>query len=101
MQAIAAYGISCAVAYLLLVRLLRHRRINSTVGRHLLANPIRNGATGQNPADYQMTPAEAQQIIRVSALWDAPFVVEKSLEFALFKTYGIVRRIISTYGLIG
>ncbi|QRV97467.1 hypothetical protein RhiJN_25486 [Ceratobasidium sp. AG-Ba] len=36
-----------------------------------------------------MTPAEAQEILRISAASDMPYMVEKSLEFALFKTYGI------------
>jgi hypothetical protein len=37
-----------------------------------------------------MTPAEAQKIIWTSSLYDHPMLVEKALEFALFKTYGIV-----------
>ncbi|KAG9123122.1 hypothetical protein FRC07_000202, partial [Ceratobasidium sp. 392] len=36
-----------------------------------------------------MTPAEAQEILRISSASDMPYLVEKSLEFALFKTYGI------------
>ncbi|CCO28303.1 hypothetical protein BN14_02298 [Rhizoctonia solani AG-1 IB] len=36
-----------------------------------------------------MTPAEAQKIIWTSSLYDHPMLVEKALEFALFKTYGI------------
>ncbi|KAF8756047.1 hypothetical protein RHS01_04842 [Rhizoctonia solani] len=42
-----------------------------------------------------MTPAEAQKIIWTSSLYDHPMLVEKALEFALFKTYGILQESIS------
>ena len=37
-----------------------------------------------------LTPEEAQKIIHVSTLYDMPLLLNYSLAFALFKTYGIV-----------
>ena len=37
-----------------------------------------------------ITPEEAQRIIQVSVLYDMPLLLNYSLAFALFKTYGIV-----------
>ncbi|KAG8762138.1 hypothetical protein FRC11_010969 [Ceratobasidium sp. 423] len=76
------------IAYLTVVHILRYRRVTSTMHKHVAEYPSQ-GTDGGNPSDYRMTPAEAQKIIWVSSLWDAPFLVEKSLEFAFFKTYGI------------
>lgn len=77
------------VTYLTLVRLLRHRRINSVLRDYLAKHKLENGKDDADPSAYPMTPAEAQQIMRVSSAYDAPWLVEKSLQFALFKTYGI------------
>lgn len=86
---LAIYGILGVFAYLAIVQILRYRKINSTFDRYLSTHAIRKSTNDGNPSDYPMTPAEAQRIIWVSSKWDAPFLVEKSLEFALFKTYGI------------
>lgn len=80
------------VTYLTLVRLLRYRCINTTIKKYLAEHTLRKGAGGTNPSDYPMTPVEAQKIMRISSAYDAPWLVVKSLEFALFKTYGIVSR---------
>ncbi|KAL5639247.1 hypothetical protein ACGC1H_006677 [Rhizoctonia solani] len=82
------YGILGGIAYLIVVRILRYRRITSTVREHISKHPPLQ--SGENPSDYQgMTPAQAQKIIWVSTQYDAPTVCEKSVEFALFKTYGV------------
>ncbi|KAJ1301621.1 hypothetical protein OPQ81_008868 [Rhizoctonia solani] len=85
MSSLTTYGILTSLAYLTVVHILRYRRIRSIVRKH----PPSRGTDGKNPSHYCMTPAEAQRIVWTSSLWDAPFLVEKSLEFALFKTYGI------------
>ncbi|CAE6434645.1 unnamed protein product [Rhizoctonia solani] len=88
MSSLTLYGILGSIAYLTVVHILRYRRISSTVRKHTENYPPLQD--GKNPCDYRgMTPAEAQKIIWVSSLYDFPFLVEKSLEFALFKTYGI------------
>lgn len=78
------------VLYLILVRLLRYRRINSVLRDYLATHTLEEGKDATDPSAYPMTPAEAQQIMRVSSAYDAPWLVEKCLQFALFKTYGIV-----------
>lgn len=37
-----------------------------------------------------LTVAEAQQIMHVSAVYDMPWLIVKALSFALFKTYAVV-----------
>ncbi|KAG8704678.1 hypothetical protein FRC08_002093, partial [Ceratobasidium sp. 394] len=85
----ATYGVLGMVAYLSLVRLLRYRLINGKLKGYLSTHTLRKGSDGSSPSDYPMTPAEAQEILRVSSASDMPYLVEKSIEFALFKTYGI------------
>ena len=66
-----------ALVWLLVVRALRWRRYNA-IHR-------------QFQAKYEtMTPEEAQKIMQVSTLYDMPLLLNYSLAFALFKTYGIV-----------
>ncbi|CAE6466359.1 unnamed protein product [Rhizoctonia solani] len=82
------YGILGGIAYLTVVRILRYRRITSTVREHVAKHP--HLPSGENPSDYRgMTPAQAQKIIWVSTQYDFPTVCEKAVELALFKTYGI------------
>ena len=40
----------------------------------------------------RITPEEAQKIIQISTMYDMPLLLNYSLGFALFKTYGIVSR---------
>lgn len=69
-------AVSGALVWLLVVRALRWRRYNA-IHR-------------QFQAKYEtMTPEEAQKIIQVSTLYDMPLLLNYSLAFALFKTYGI------------
>ncbi|KAG9077867.1 hypothetical protein FS749_010191, partial [Ceratobasidium sp. UAMH 11750] len=86
---LVTYGVLGMVAYLSLVRLLRYRLINGKLKRYLSTHTLRKGSDGSSPSDYPMTPAEAQEILRISSASDMPYLVEKSIEFALFKTYGI------------
>ncbi|CRG85030.1 hypothetical protein PISL3812_02181 [Talaromyces islandicus] len=67
------YVSSLVLAYLLLVRALRFRRINKL----------------QRSALASMTDEEAWQIQQAMAQLEFPFLFEKSLQFALFRTYGI------------
>ncbi|KAG8729936.1 hypothetical protein FRC12_020607, partial [Ceratobasidium sp. 428] len=83
------YGVLGTIAYLTLVRLLRYRNLNRKLDKYFATHTLRKGSSGSSPSDYPMTPAEAQEILRISSASDMPYLVEKSLEFALFKTYGI------------
>ncbi|KAG8695313.1 hypothetical protein FRC09_009233 [Ceratobasidium sp. 395] len=83
------YGVLGTIAYLTLVRLLRYRNLNRKLDKYFATHTLRKGSNGSSPSDYPMTPAEAQEILRISSASDMPYLVEKSLEFALFKTYGI------------
>ncbi|CAE6470007.1 unnamed protein product [Rhizoctonia solani] len=85
MTSLVFYGNLTALAYLVIVHILRYRRIRSIVAKY----PPLQGTDGKSTSDYCMTPAEAQKIIWTSSLYDHPMLVEKALEFALFKTYGI------------
>ncbi|CAE6413031.1 unnamed protein product [Rhizoctonia solani] len=85
MTLLVFYGGLSGLTYLITVYILRYRRVRSIVEKH----PPSQGTDGKSASDYRMTPAEAQRIIWTSSLYDHPMLVEKSLEFALFKTYGI------------
>ena len=73
--------LSTILAYILFVRLTRWRvyqRVHRKYGRRL--------------QDLNaLTPAEAQDIIHASMLWDLPSVIFNSLSFAIVRTYAIVR----------
>jgi len=91
------------VVYLILVRFLRYRRINSVLRDYFATHTLEDGKDATDPSAYPMTPAEAQQIMRVSSAYDAPWLVEKCLQFALFKTYGIesISKILLKTGQLG
>ena len=63
-------------AYLLLVRSLRWRRYYAIHKKY--EGKWRRG---------ELTPAEAQEIMHTSVFWDQPLLMNKSLAFALFKSY--------------
>ena len=67
---------------LVVVRILRWRRYNAV---HRKYGPKWNNGNGI------ITPEEAQDIMAVSTRYDMPMLLNYSLAFALFKTYGIVR----------
>lgn len=71
-----AWGLAlCAIAlYLLKVRSMRHTHLAKYMKKY---------------GDQEITPTVAQRVIGNLATYDAPFLYSKSLEFALFKTYGI------------
>lgn len=69
------------IAYLLLVQSMRWR-VYSRVHRkyaYLMSDLTR------------MTPAEAQDIMHASTVWDMPAVTSNALSYAMFRTYAIVR----------
>ena len=68
--------------WLALVRTFRWRRYNAV---HHKYGPKWNNGKGI------ITPEEAQEIMAVSTRYDMPMLLNYSLSFALFKTYGIVR----------
>ncbi|SPO23435.1 uncharacterized protein UTRI_02114 [Ustilago trichophora] len=72
-----------------LVRFSRYRHIHKRYGSRYAIS-----STGANPGKPRMIDSyrgvrDAQRIVRLSASVDNPFVFTKSLEFALFRTYGI------------
>lgn len=69
---------SLTVIYPLLVHLLRHRRLHKLIATHNTTTTTTN-----------MTFYTAQAIVRQLAQLEFPFTFEKSLQFALFRTYGI------------
>ncbi|KAJ7232708.1 hypothetical protein C8J57DRAFT_1383454 [Mycena rebaudengoi] len=73
-------SIVCAaiLVYLALVQSLRWRRYNAIHKKYAAKFQTRT-----------MTPAEAQEVVHLSYLYDMPLLTEKSTAFALFKTYGI------------
>ncbi|KAG8712563.1 hypothetical protein FRC09_019719 [Ceratobasidium sp. 395] len=85
------YAILGVVGYLGLARFLRYRLIDQSLESYLSTHALCKGSDGSNPSDYLMTPVEAQEIIRISSAYDMPYLVGKSVEFALFKVFGIVR----------
>ncbi|KAN0062365.1 hypothetical protein ACQY0O_005247 [Thecaphora frezii] len=78
--------------YLLLVRLRRHRLLH-TLTRHYGTkynlSPFPSPSSKPRMLDSYTGIRDAQRILRLVSLRDCPFLFTKSLEFALFKTYGI------------
>jgi hypothetical protein len=74
--------------WLVTVRAFRWKRYNA-IHRQFQGKYINEG----------ITPEEAQKIILVSVLYDMPLLLNYSLAFALFKTYGIVSRSNSAWTL--
>ncbi|KHN98023.1 uncharacterized protein MAM_04412 [Metarhizium album ARSEF 1941] len=72
--------ITLALAYPVLCALLRFQRLK--------AMREKVGLTDRESMS-KMETAQAQYIIQQLVEWEFPFVFEKSLQFALFKTYGI------------
>jgi len=72
--------VTICIAYPVLVHLLRHRRAHQL-------NKIYS--TYLPPNLSHMTFTDAQIIVRHLAQLEFPFTFEKSLQFALFRTYGI------------
>ncbi|GAM41548.1 hypothetical protein TCE0_042r14749 [Talaromyces pinophilus] len=77
---LALYVSLTLAAYVLLVRSLRYRRIRQLEAHY-------NYRTRASMA--KMTDHEAWEIQRAMAQYEFPFSIEKSLQFALFRTYGI------------
>lgn len=81
---LAPSGILCTLTfflmYVLLVRVLRYRRLAQLHKRY-------NYPTRASMA--KMTDFEAWEIQRTMSQLEFPFTFEKSLQFALFRTYGI------------
>ncbi|KAH8827264.1 hypothetical protein DL96DRAFT_1816269 [Flagelloscypha sp. PMI_526] len=80
--------------YLVLVRLLRHRR-RDALDRHFSSILRRE--------QREMTPEEAQRIINPVFAYEMPTLMGYSLAFALFKTYGIptISRLLEKTGELG
>ncbi|KAJ7611171.1 hypothetical protein FB45DRAFT_993325 [Roridomyces roridus] len=68
----------CVLAYLLLVRTLRWRRYNAIHNKYM-----------HKLHSKTLTPAEAQEVAQLAAMYDMPTLSGYSVAFALFKTYGI------------
>ncbi|KZT32413.1 hypothetical protein SISSUDRAFT_1055557 [Sistotremastrum suecicum HHB10207 ss-3] len=68
--------------YLWLVRSLRHRRRDELLAEYA-------DILDSKDIKSKLSPAQAQKIVHIASLYEFPFVYIKSLEFALFKTYGI------------
>ncbi|KAF8151753.1 hypothetical protein B0H34DRAFT_139014 [Crassisporium funariophilum] len=68
------------VGWVVLVRTLRWRRYNAI---HREFGAKYNNGLGS------ITPQDAQKIMQVSTMYDMPLLLNYSLAFALFKTYGI------------
>lgn len=75
-------GTACVVVvgYLCIVRSLRWRQYNAVHAEYR-----------SRFESNTLTPEDAQRIIHVGAYYDMPLLLNYSLAFALFKTYGIVR----------
>ncbi|MCJ1243695.1 hypothetical protein MMC30_000892 [Trapelia coarctata] len=85
------YALPALLAYISLCSLFRHRRLQDLENRY-------------PPATYaRLTPATAQRIILTFAQLEAPFIFETSLQFALFRTYGIptISGLLEQTGLLG
>nr|GAT49597.1 predicted protein [Mycena chlorophos] len=74
---------SLAGAYLLLVRTLRWRRLDALHAKYAKKR------CGSDSEEWDLTPAEAQDILQLALAHDMPTLSEASLAFALFKTYAI------------
>jgi hypothetical protein len=73
-------GLGAGLAYLALVRALRYRKRDSVARKY----PYKTRKDFKN-----MTADDAQAIVRLVFETEFPFLAEKSLQFALFRTYGI------------
>lgn len=76
------------LSYLCLVRSLRWKRYYAIHKKYMSRFETKT-----------LTPEEAQQIIHTGAFYDMPFLLNYSLAFALFKTYGIVSATLVLYCL--
>lgn len=79
--------VACGVllSYLCIVRALRWRHYHAI---HKMYQAKFESGT--------LTPEEAQKVMALSAFYDMPMLLNYSLAFALFKTYGIVSRPLSS-----
>ncbi|KAH9989105.1 hypothetical protein F4779DRAFT_610643 [Xylariaceae sp. FL0662B] len=77
-----SYIIPAILAYVLLCQALRFRREKATRRRF-------GYAAGDRAALARMTNDEAQQILHTGMAWEFPLFHYLSLQFGLFKTYGI------------
>jgi hypothetical protein len=79
-------GLAILAIYVQVVRLIRYRRVNAINRKYppvnLTEEQIKKSKT---KSKWNLTLLEAQEITKVAALWDSPFVSNKSLQFALFK----------------
>lgn len=75
---VTAFASGTAFFYLCLVRVLRWRRYHAVHKKYASSYESR-----------VLTPEEAQEIVHVSSFYDMPLLMNYSLAFALFKTYGI------------
>jgi len=88
---LAYYLLPALLVYISLCSFFRHRRLQDL----RLLYP---------PETYpHLTPATAQRIIITFAQLEAPFIFETSLQFALFRTYGIpsISGLLAQTGLLG
>lgn len=96
------------VVYLAYVHHVRFRRIHALhaayAKKHGLASPrplTRKDGKAPTREEYPMSPAEAQEIIRLSWASEMPYLLGKALEFALFKVRMVGRDIVPPEMLIG
>lgn len=92
MQTYAICAAALLVIHLLRVQLQRFSRFRHIHRRYGARYHL--PSTGANPDKPRMIDTyrgvrDAQRIVRLSASMDFPFIFTKSLEFALFRTYGI------------
>ncbi|EST07852.1 protein of unknown function DUF2236 [Kalmanozyma brasiliensis GHG001] len=86
------WAIAFLPVYLACVRIQRFSRYKHIHKRYGTRYAL--PSTGADPGKPRMIDSykgvrDAQRIVRLSAAMDVPFVFTKSLEFALFRTYGI------------
>ena len=89
---IAGITLATLAIYLTAVRTLRWSRIKALhtayAKKHGLSTspPLhRRNAVAPTRAELPMTPVEAQEIIKVGLMYEMPYILTRSLEFALFK----------------
>ena len=75
-------GLGALITWLLLVRSVRWRKYNAVHAKY---------AAKWNGGKGNITPQEAQEIIRVPMMWDMPFLVSVSRVFGVLKTAAVVR----------
>lgn len=73
------------ILHLTLVRTLRWRRYHDTHRKYEV-----------KWKEGRLTPGEAQRIIQTSCVYDMPWLLIRALAFALFKTYTLVSRFLSS-----